>query len=474
MKTLHGHAPARRPSVLLLASAAALAVLLGVLPAAAQADAECARVASPQGSDRAPGTERAPLRTPQALFESLAPGQAGCLRGGTYRAAENVLAPRRGGRAGAPLTLRSYPGERAKLVGIIDIPHGADYITLSGLAIEGTGAGGANSVKVYSRGVVIEDSDITNAWRGRSCLMLGNVSGGGQAVAPVIRGNTFHECGDTDNGNHDHAIYAANVAGGDIVDNLFYNSAAYTIQLYPNAHDVRFAYNVVDGSAPSIRGGLVFGGDEDHASSDNTVEHNVIAHAATNAITSNWEGPTGTGNLARNNCVWGSRGGPNITSADGFRSIGNTVANPNFTARAGSDYRITATSPCLAVLRGLPQGGDRAAYKRKRTRRVRRLTITLRSLRAAARASGKGAKAHRVHLKGRVRGARRGTVSIVVQRHRASGAWGRRHVRLVRVHGKARFSVTQRLRPGRYRAWAKVRASGRHRTARSKRVRFRA
>ena len=126
------------------------------------------------------------------------------------------------------------------------------------------------------------------------------------------------------------------------------------------------------------------------------------------------------------------------------------------------------------MLRGLPQGTDRAALKRKRSRRVRRLTITLRSLRAAARASGKGAKGHRVHLKGRVRGARRGTVSIVVQRRKAPGHWGRRHVRQVRVHGKARFSVTHRLRPGRYRAWAKVHAPGRDRTARSKRVRFRA
>ena len=345
MKTLHGHAPARRPNTILLASVAALAVLLGALPAAAQAaDVDCARVASPSGSDRAPGTERAPLRTPQALLESLAPGQTGCLRGGTYRAAENVLAPRRGGRAGAPLTLRSYPGERAKLVGIIDIPHGADYITLSGLAIEGTGAGGANSVKVYSRGVVIEDSDITNAWRGRSCLMLGNVSGGGQAVAPIIRGNTFHECGDTDNGNHDHAIYAANVAGGEIVDNLFYNSAAYGSSSTRTPTNMRFAYNVVDGSAPSIRGGLVFGGDEDHASSNNTVEHNVIAHAATNAITSNWEGPPAP-------ATW------RATTASGARA-----AAPTSPARTVSG-RSPTRSPTPASLRAPPAttGSRRAA-----------------------------------------------------------------------------------------------------------------
>ncbi len=150
-----------------------------------------------------------------------------------------MLHPRRGGAPGAPVTLRSYPGERARLVGIIDIPHGSDYITLSGLDIEGTGEDGANTIKIYSRGVVLERSDVTNAWRGRSCLILGNNEGGGQAVATIVRGNRFHECGDPANGNLDHGVYAANVLDGEIVDNLFYNSAAYTIQLYPNAQRTR-------------------------------------------------------------------------------------------------------------------------------------------------------------------------------------------------------------------------------------------
>ncbi|MEA2330019.1 MAG: hypothetical protein QOH58_157 [Thermoleophilaceae bacterium] len=416
------------------------------------------------------------MRSPQRLLDSLAPGQTGCLRGGTYTADYNILSTRRGGSPGAPLTLRSYPGERAKLVGIIDIAQGADYITLSGLAIEGTGAGGANTVKVYSRGVVIENNDITNAWHGRSCLMLGNISGGGQAVGTVVRGNTFHECGDPANGTHDHAIYASNISGGEIVSNLFYNSAAYTIQLYPNAHNTRFAHNVVDGGDPSVRGGLVFGGDGSHASSNNLVENNIITHAATSAITSYWEGPVGTGNVARNNCVWGSRGGPDITRAYGFASLGNTVANPAFTSRASRDYRLTAASPCTAMLRGAPTSApEKAAVKRKRIRHLRRLTITLRSLRAAARASGRGHKVRRVELRGRVRGATTGRISIVVQRRNvAAGHWGRQHVRVVRLRGKARYSVTQWLRPGRYRAWAKVRDADHDRAAHSKRVRFRA
>ena len=267
----------------LLATTAALAAL-SVLPASAIAADQCDQVASP-GSD-----------TAQQLLDSLRPGETGCLHGGVYASSrDNVLYPRRGGAPGAPLTLRSYPGERARLVGIIDIRHGSDYITLSGLDIEGTGEDGANTIKIYSRGVVLEESDITNAWRGRSCLILGNNEGGGQAVAPVVRGNTFHECGNPENGNQDHGVYAANVLDGEIVDNLFYDSAAYTIQLYPNAQRTRFAHNVVDGSGRSVRGGIVFGGDGRFASGDNVVEKNVIVSAATAAITSYWEGPVGTG-----------------------------------------------------------------------------------------------------------------------------------------------------------------------------------
>ena len=321
----------------LLATTAALAAL-SVLPASAIAADRCDQVASP-GSD-----------TAQQLLDSLRPGETGCLHGGVYASSrDNVLYPRRGGAPDAPLTLRSYPGERARLVGIIDIRHGSDYITLSGLDIEGTGEDGANTIKIYSRGVVLEESDITNAWRGRSCLILGNNEGGGQAVAPVVRGNTFHECGNPENGNQDHGVYAANVLDGEIVDNLFYDSAAYTIQLYPNAQRTRFAHNVVDGSGRSVRGGIVFGGDGRFASSDNVVEKNVIVSAATAAITSYWEGRVGTGNLARDNCVWGSRG-DDISREWGFTAVGNRVAQPLFASRGARDYRLARDSQCLRTV----------------------------------------------------------------------------------------------------------------------------
>jgi Right handed beta helix region len=353
----------------LLALTAALAAL-SALPGSALAAGPCDRVASPGPN------------TAQQLLDSLRPGETGCLHGGTYASTwDNVLHPRRGGAPGAPVTLRSYPGERARLVGIVDIPNGSDYITLSGLDIEGTGEDGANTIKVYSRGVVLERSDVTNAWRGRSCLILGNNEGGGQAVAPIVRGNRFHECGDPANGNLDHGVYAANVLDGEIVGNLFYNSAAYTIQLYPNAQRTRVAHNVIDGSGRSMRGGIVFGGDGRFASGDNVVERNVIAYAATGAITAWWEGRVGTGNLARDNCVWGSRG-DNITHEWGFTAVGNRVAEPLFANRGARDYRLVPGSPCLRTVGYDPLVRRSGVRRMVRRARGARSVFRLRAVRA--------------------------------------------------------------------------------------------
>src|SRR5262249_7342469 len=162
------------------------------------------------GSDSAAGTAAAPYRSAQQLADSLSAGQTGCLRQGSYTASgPYVLSPRHGGTPTAPITIRSYPGQHARLVRILHVAHGLDNVTLSNLTFEGTGE--ANSVKIYSSNVTVEASEITNAWRGLSCMMLGNNSGGGQAVKPVIRGNVFHACGSLANGNKDHGIYASNV-----------------------------------------------------------------------------------------------------------------------------------------------------------------------------------------------------------------------------------------------------------------------
>jgi hypothetical protein len=311
----------------------------------------CDLYASTTGSDSNSGTAGSPFRTAQKLADSLSAGATGCLRGGTYSAASGAtyaLRSTHGGAAGAPITIRSYPGERATLVGIVWVVNGSNNITLAALNIVGTG--GQITVQINAGDVIVEDSDITNDWKGYSCMILGDNTGFGAAPRAIVRRNRFHECGTAAHGALDHAIYASNVTDGQIVDNLFWNSQAFAIQLYPNAQRTLFAHNVIDGDAPSVRGGVLFGGESAYASSGNIVEYNVIAYSQTYNIDSWWGGSPGSGNVARYNCLWAGKQGNINTSGGGFTTSNITIANPLFVNKSNRDYRLAAGSPCLSVV----------------------------------------------------------------------------------------------------------------------------
>jgi Right handed beta helix region len=332
-----------------LASIFAIAFALVVAGESAPASVRplCDRVAAPGGSDGWSGTKRRPFGTVQQLASSLRPGETGCLRRGTYERSSTpyVLKVERGGASQAPIVIRSFPGERAKLAGIVVVD--ADHVVLSRLTIEGPGV--QNTVKIYGADVTVKNSEITNDLRGSSCVTLGNASF--QAVRPVLRRNRIHDCGSNAvDYNHHHGVYVANAVGGHIVGNVIWSVAAKAIQLYPNAQKMRVAHNIVDGGRPSIRGSVIIGGNTELASSDNVVERNVIAYARTHNIESYWEAAIGSGNIARHNCVWGGVKG-NIGPEVGFTANGNVVAEPQFVNREQRDYRLQPQSRCRAVLR---------------------------------------------------------------------------------------------------------------------------
>lgn len=94
---------------------------------------------SPAGSDAAPGTSSEPLRTPGAGVERASAGDTVLLRGGRYLVTHYITIDK------PKLTLASYPGETAAIVGPTDIKGLvsiviviAPGVTVSGLDIQGS------------------------------------------------------------------------------------------------------------------------------------------------------------------------------------------------------------------------------------------------------------------------------------------------------------------------------------------------
>ena len=332
--------------------------------------ASCDRVASRSGSDSDPGTRSRPFKTVQRLADSLRAGQVGCVREGTYeerQPGDYVLKFNHGGRKRKPLTIRSYPGERALLKGTVYVPRQSPHVTLSALDIDGRARwieGEPVTVHVMAANVTIEQSDITN--RGlKSCMLLGSNRGWGKATRTRIRHNVFHDCGNPGNGMLDHAIYAENADRVDIRSNVFWGNAAWAVHLYPNSRRVRVRGNVMDSNG----GGVIFAGEGRLASSKNVVENNIISNPRRDlTVGTYWGGRIGHGNVARRNCVWDS-GKASVSKGPGFKATRNVIGEPVFVDRGAGDYRLRAGSACrptLAAISSSPGPTEAVAARRSR------------------------------------------------------------------------------------------------------------
>ena len=303
----------------------------------------------------------------QRFIDSLRPGLPGCLPPGDYAAAKLTFA--HSGRPGAPITLRSTDPDRAATIhGVVWLRDDANYVTLDDLVIVG------NS-QVLPAVIVNGDNSIWNRIDVSNpagiCISLGNVENWGYAGNTTVENSRIHDCGESNNTNH--GIYAQATSGRTLIrNNWIFRNGDRGVQLYPDAQNVIVSHNVINGNGS----GVIFGGDDVHASHDNQVSDNVISNSIVRwNVESSYPaaGVIGRNNIVAHNCVWASgstafydtRGG--ISAPLGYSVSGNNVVQrPRFEAAAIGDLRLRAQSGCRGYgLTTVSPPGPRSARTRE-------------------------------------------------------------------------------------------------------------
>jgi hypothetical protein len=307
-----------------LAVLAALVTLVGVLATRSPGaiDVSTSKIvsdkyASPLGSNAFAGTLTKPYATVEKLANNLRPGRAGCLRAGIYQRDVKIT---KGGTSTAPTVITSAPGERATIVGRFWVSDEANNVAVQQLDLDGRNQDNLPSPTINGDNVAFRDNDVTNHHTS-ICFLLGSAEYG-RARNTVLERNRIHNCGLLPPTNHHHGIYIEASDNARIVDNWIYDNADRGIQMFPDAQNTYIEGNVIDGNGQ----GVVFS----RKSSNNLVEHNVIANSISRYNIEDWE-LTGRGNIARRNCVWSQRDARNAGGIDPALEVpplDNNVSDP--------------------------------------------------------------------------------------------------------------------------------------------------
>ena len=227
----------------------------------------------PEGKAENPGTSAAPWDLASALSakQKVAPGDIVWVRGGTYKGKFEV---KLAGKEGAPVHVRSVPGERATILDSdVVVSKPSDYLWLWDLEI----AGSVPVEKRETKQTGSWPSDLPgsggltiNAGTGSKFINLAihdNVGGGVGWWVGAIDGE-FHGCLIYANGwrapdrGHGHCIYTQNKDGVKTISNCIMSVAfdgSYTMHAYGSAKAFVDNYviedNIAFGKGPFLVGG---------------------------------------------------------------------------------------------------------------------------------------------------------------------------------------------------------------------------
>jgi hypothetical protein len=356
---------------------AALAITFAViaLPRATSAapDRSCDLIASPTGSDTSgDGSATRPFQTLQKLDRALRPGQTGCLHAGVYGSISTLHRIDAGGTAEGRVTITSYPGERATVIGWVDIE--ASYVAMSYLNIDGSNtlyrehpSGEAQGCRVpVSQSLVIAGHDDifehNDYYQSIPRLRANGIGVGywGDASNTVIRFNRIHDVGGCD--FFDHLIYIASGDNVQVYGNWMWDDPhGWGIHLYPGPTNAQVWANVIDGAGS----GVVFGDEPGAGTSGNKFFANVVtdsvgvsnpdihfSHDGVMASAPGFSSGDSRGNWIIGNDSFGNPGGV-VDSAPSLGSdqvivTRNIAVNPQFVNPAAHDYKLRAGSPVAA------------------------------------------------------------------------------------------------------------------------------
>jgi hypothetical protein len=317
--------------------------------------AGCDEYASPSGSDSSNGSISSPYLTVDKLDQSLAPGQTGCLRAGTYGNTSTWDDLANSGTSGNPITIMSYPGETAHVDGYVDIE--GDYTTLTGLTIDGsntlysnpTGPCGnmvaSDPLTIEGQNDIFEYNDFTQSIPSTRGVAIGIGFWGGASAGnnAIVRYNKIHDVGACQ--AYDHLIYLSHGNNVQIYDNWMWNDPnGWGVQVYPAATNANIYNNVIDAAGS----GFVIGGSS--TVSGNTIDHNVVMNSTglVNAATTGAAITTccglGTGNTFDTNDSYNNPAGIG-TAVTGLTFANNITTNPDLIDPANHDYAPAPGSP---------------------------------------------------------------------------------------------------------------------------------
>jgi parallel beta-helix repeat protein len=323
-------------------------LIIGTAGSPGAANSGCDRFAALDGSDWNSGSISRPYRTPEKLASSLAPGQTGCFRAGTYRFSQLSVSK-------ANITLAPYGSAAVTLRGSIKVRPSGSGSTIRGFRLDGRGGASPIGPRIYANRVALRGNEITNGHTS-ICVQISRYYSDPPPRDVVIARNRIHDCGELPSTNKDHGIYVSEARHTVIRNNWIYDNADRGIQLYPDADRSKVVGNVIFHNGD----GMVINGAGSSTSEDNIVAGNIIAKSYRGYnVYSGGTGPVGRNNVVRRNCVWASHPGSPyhehggvMRPARNYRAKRNIVARPHVAQAKGENVRLRRGGRCLARYRG--------------------------------------------------------------------------------------------------------------------------